>query len=708
MHIGQRFWRRQGLGSKLAITNFVWVCAILAGLVGGIAWGVTRSLHAKAESDMVQSVAMLQAFIAASDQEQRQRTRFLADRLMQELSGTLTLEHGDHGWELRLDGIALNGDNARMNAYTQRHGAVATVLMKQPNGDYVRIATSLRNAQGAPVVDTVLERSHPAWAAIERGQVYTGLAHLFGRDYMTEYRPLQASDGRTIGISFVGQDFSALLDHLKASVRQLKVGQEGYFYVLRADAGPQQGQLVVHPALEGQSILDSQDSTGRFFIRDMLERKQGVIQYPWLNPGERQPRDKVAAFGYYAPWNWVFVSSAYLDEFSASTHALLLKFAAMGLVAVLVLTGVWFGLVRRMIVRPLHQACGMARALAAGDLTAQVHHTRRDEMGQLFDAMNHTAQGLTQVVRTVHTKAAAVALASAEIAQANMDLAGRTESEASALEETAAAMEQLGSTVAHNAEHAHTADQLTREAQRVVTEGGEAVRAVVHTMQGIDASSQRIADIIGVIDGIAFQTNILALNAAVEAARAGDHGRGFAVVAGEVRQLAQRSAEAAKEIKQLIHTSVSEIHQGNVRAARAGETMEQAITEIQKVTRLITDISHASGEQRNGVAQVGEAVVNMDQTTQKNAALVGQMASATQSLRQQAADLVQAVAIFQLQAERMSAPAVPLATAAEAPAPAPMPPALAPARLHTPATPAAPTPVAAPATTAANEEWESF
>ena len=203
--------------------------------------------------------------------------------------------------------------------------------------------------------------------------------------------------------------------------------------------------------------------------------------------------------------------------------------------------------------------------------------------------------------------------------------------------------------MSRNADHAQSADRLTREAQRVVTEGGDAVRKVVQTMQGIDASSKKIADIIGVIDGIAFQTNILALNAAVEAARAGEHGRGFAVVAGEVRALAGRSAGAAKEIKQLISTSVAEIHEGNQQAAHAGATMEQAIAEIRKVTQLITDISHASGEQSTGVAQVAEAVTHMDQTTQKNAALVEEMAGATAGLRKQADELVHAVSIFRLQ-----------------------------------------------------------
>jgi len=682
MHIGQRFWRRQGLGPKLAITNFVWVAAILAVLVAAISWGVTRAMHQKLQSEMEQGITMLGRFIEASDKEQRQRIQFLADSLHETLGSE-----------------PLADDSARLDRFTRATGAVATVFARQGAG-FLRVASSLKDDQGRAVVGTLLDQGHPAFDAVTAGQSYMGLATLFGRQYMTHYRPLKDAGGATVGIAFVGMDFSEALGQLKASIRQLKVGGSGYYFVLRSD--PQAyGLLAVHPSAEGKNMVKPEGGgQGPAFVREMLERKQGVIAYPWLDAGAQSERDKLAVFGYYAPWNWVYASSAYKDEFVAETRQLMAVFAALGLCAVAVLALVWWWLVRRMIVRPLVQASRMADAIAEGDLTVRIAHERKDEIGHLLDDMNNTADGLEKVVRTVHARADGVAIASAEIAQGNQDLASRTESAASALEETAAAMEQLGSTVAHNADHARSADQLTREAQRVVTEGGQAVREVVQTMQGIDASSQKIADIIGVIDGIAFQTNILALNAAVEAARAGEHGRGFAVVAGEVRSLAQRSAEAAKEIKQLITASVSEIHQGNARAARAGETMDQAITEIQKVTRLISDISHASAEQSNGVAQVGEAVSNMDQTTQQNAAMVEEMAGAAESLRQQSDELVRAVSVFRLQGG--SAPA--------APRPAPLPPkAPAPAPARPAAAPLHPAPRASALTKeAAQDDWESF
>lgn len=648
MHIGQRYWRSQGLSTKLAITNFVCVLAILGLLVVGIAWGVSKSLESKMLTEMQQGIQMLRHFIESNDKDLRKRTQFLADSLAHTLQGELSMDSAHDKTMLRLNGELLDKDSAHLPAFTQSTGAVATVFALQSDGNYLRIVSTLKNDKNEPVIGTTLDRSHPAFAAVQAGQHYMGLANLFGRQYMTHYRPLQDASGKTVGIAFVGEDFSQLLSNLKTSIRALQVGGTGYYFVLQADDSPQRGQLVVHPAQEGNNIIESTDSRGNYFIRDMVDRKQGSVRYPWMNPGEKAPREKIAVFGHYAPWNWVFASSAYVDEFIAETRALIMKFAAMGLAAVMVLTGLWFWLVRRMIVRPLNDASRMADAIAEGDLTVQIPSDRQDEIGHLLEAMNNTNQGLTKVVRIVQEQAHSVAVASEEIAQGNQDLASRTESEASALEQTAAAMEELGSTVAHNAEHAQSADQRTREAQRVVTEGGEAVRRVVQTMQGIDASSKKIADIIGVIDGIAFQTNILALNAAVEAARAGEHGRGFAVVAGEVRALAGRSADAAKEIKQLIHSSVTEIHEGNIQAAHAGETMEQAIAEIQKVTQLISDISHASGEQSNGVAQVAEAITHMDQTTQKNAAMVEEMAGATMSLSQQAEELSKAVAVFRV------------------------------------------------------------
>lgn len=302
----------------------------------------------------------------------------------------------------------------------------------------------------------------------------------------------------------------------------------------------------------------------------------------------------------------------------------------------------------RGISKGVREVQDAARRMEQGDLSHDINTSSRDELGQLLASLSRMQNSFAGIVRGVKNGANNVALSSNEIAQGNQDLSSRTESQASALEETAASMEELGSQVKHNADNARQANQLAMKASTVATQGGEVVAEVVETMRGINDSSRKIADIISVIDGIAFQTNILALNAAVEAARAGDQGRGFAVVATEVRSLAGRSAAAAKEIKTLINDSVERVEQGTVLVDRAGETMTEVVSSIRRVTDIMGEISSASNEQASAVAQVAEAVTQMDQVTQQNAALVEQMAAAASSLRSQAGELVNEVAVFSL------------------------------------------------------------
>ncbi|WP_310732259.1 methyl-accepting chemotaxis protein [Ideonella sp. A 288] len=317
--------------------------------------------------------------------------------------------------------------------------------------------------------------------------------------------------------------------------------------------------------------------------------------------------------------------------------------------AVAVLTAVFMGIwIVRSITGPIDRAVEVSRAVASGDLSVQFDASGRNETAQLLLALKDMQASLVKVVSGVRQNSESVATASAQIAQGNQDLSQRTEEQASALEETAASMEQLSATVKQNADNARQANELAQGASAVAIKGGEVVAQVVDTMKSINDASKKIADIIGVIDGIAFQTNILALNAAVEAARAGEQGRGFAVVASEVRSLASRSAEAAREIKGLIGVSVERVEQGTALVDQAGTTMAEVVASIRRVTDIVVEISAASSEQSAGVSQVGEAVGQMDQVTQQNAALVEQSAAAAESLKGQALQLVQAVAVFKL------------------------------------------------------------
>ncbi|MFG6468532.1 methyl-accepting chemotaxis protein [Roseateles sp. BYS87W] len=397
---------------------------------------------------------------------------------------------------------------------------------------------------------------------------------------------------------------------------------------------------------------------------------------------------------------------------------------AIGIAAAVVIT--------RSITRPVRLASAAVKAVASGDLTQRLHSETRDELGQLLDMLDEMTQNLAGMVSGVRQGCDQLNVAAAEIAQGNADLSARTESQASSLEETAASVEQMAAQIKATADNARQADQLANHASEVAGAGGVAVGEVVNTMDAISTASRKIHDIIGTIDGIAFQTNILALNAAVEAARAGEQGRGFAVVAGEVRLLAQRSAEAAKEIKSLIGDSVTKVENGSTQVLSARETIGQMVNEVRKVTDLVAEITVSSREQSEGVGQINAAVSQLDQATQQNAALVEQTAAAAESMRMQTAKLSEAVAAFRVDGSmgagasdvgasaRRSAPKAggaaasrkPMSAAASprakssAPKPAPTP---APAAKAEPAvSAAAPRPAPAPAPAGAEGDWETF
>ncbi|WP_288392254.1 methyl-accepting chemotaxis protein [uncultured Herbaspirillum sp.] len=337
-----------------------------------------------------------------------------------------------------------------------------------------------------------------------------------------------------------------------------------------------------------------------------------------------------------------------MHEQAQQRYQSLLVIMGVAMLAGLVVALLMGVLLVRAISRPLQRAVTVAQAVAAGDLTQRIEVHSQDETGQLMQALQQMNDNLQGIVGQVRLSTDTIATASGEIAHGNLDLSSRTEQQAGALEETASAMEQLTSTVRTNAENAQQAKQLAHSASEVAVRGGQVVRQVVDTMSSINQSSSKIVDIISVIDGIAFQTNILALNAAVEAARAGEQGRGFAVVASEVRSLAQRSAAAAKEIKVLIDDSVTRVGSGSALVAQAGATIDEVVHSVQQVSAVVTEISAAGQEQSQGIEEVNRAITQMDESTQQNAALVEQAAAAAQAMQEQAARLSAAVSVFRL------------------------------------------------------------
>ncbi len=650
------FFRHWGIGGRLTLMTFVLVGVVLSALVAGIGFSTSSLLEQRAvkhvEDDaraVVDMVGMFNQAVVSS--VQRFSTMFTA-----EFGGDLTLDSsqtveiaGRAVPALKRGSTVLNGDFSVPDRFTARTGVPATIFVRSGD-DFVRISTSVRKENGERAVGTVLDHASPAYAPLLAGKAYQGLAQLFGKQVITAYQPVTGADGKVIGALYVGVDISKDIAVLKDKIRALKVGDSGYFFVVDARPGKQLGTLLVHPAKEGTNILDSKDTDGRPFVREMLEKRDGVIYYPWMNKelGDTAPREKLVAFHEFREWGWLVGGGSYVDEINNEFRHLRNMYIVAVLVALAVVAALLYFAIRRMVTLPLDEARQLAQRMATGDLTGRLTARRQDEIGELITAMNGVSEGLASAVKKVRDSCDMIATASGEIAAGNRDLSARTEQQAASVEETASSMEELTSTVKQNADNAVQANQLAASASGLASQGSVMVERVVKTMQEIDASSKHVSDIIGVIDGIAFQTNILALNAAVEAARAGEQGRGFAVVAGEVRALAQRSASAAKDIKVLIGDSSARIEEGSTLATDAGAMMKQVMDGVSKVSDLIGEISSASREQSSGIDQVNLAIAHIDQGTQQNAALVEQAAAAADSMAQQAAALQQAVQTFRV------------------------------------------------------------
>ncbi|CAB3761358.1 methyl-accepting chemotaxis protein [Paraburkholderia solisilvae] len=461
-----------------------------------------------------------------------------------------------------------------------------------------------------------------------------------------------------------------------ARLRDIRYGEDGYLLVI--DSTPRMVMHPIKPALNGKPLAQNADADGRHHYVTFAKVAQapdgGFVDYVFPHSQSTQAVGKIGYVARYAPWDWIIATGAYVDDIDAAFMESLYVVGGVFVVLALALASlVW--VINRSILRTIggdpRYAAHVAGAIAQGDLTVAIamrgggkqgrkghtpghmqRDTRRDDdADSLLHVMQRMRDALTGTVRQIGAAADSVATGAREIATGSADLSTRTENQAASLEETAASMEQVTSMVRQTAEHARTASQLAVKAAQIAGDGGGMVAGAVATMREISGASQRMVEIIAVIEGIAFQTNILALNAAVEAARAGEEGRGFAVVAAEVRSLAHRSAAAAKEVRELISNAVSKVGSGAQLVEQAGGTIGEARTAIEQVTSLIQEIAAAAAEQSSGIEQVNLAVTHMDTLTQENAALVEEAAAAAHSLTEQAVILQTALRAFRLREE---------------------------------------------------------
>ena len=638
------FFRRAGLGTKLSLLTGMSVALLFLLFTFLLSHKTSQQLEALAVEDLHNQstgmVDMVQMFNTSLSEEVESYTRLFSTFLPQPLNVDTSQKRTINGFDVPLlkgGELELHENNTLSDDFLNRTGAISTLFVRSGN-DFIRVATSLRKESGDRAMGTVLDTSSPAFTAVSKGEVYRGLALLFGKRYITQYQPVKDSGGQVIGIIFVGVDITHSWNVMREKILNRRLGESGHFFVLDRSNGKTRGQYLFHASEEGQ--LPKWDAS---LQQQLLSDKPGTL--------ERESEDGRTLKMAYTPlpgWNWTIVGEVDKSVLLASVTQLRDRFLLAGLVLSALFAGLFVLIIRRMLTHPLRNVIHLARQYAAGDLRASLPVTRHDEVGQLIVAINGIGGGLQKIVLQVREAAGDIHLGTNALASDSGEVSEQINKQASSVEETSASMEQLAATVQQNAANMQQTQQLVSETSQAIHQGGKTVSNAVATMDDIRDASKRIEDITRVIESIAFQTNILALNAAVEAARAGEHGKGFAVVAQEVRALAARSANAVKEIEQLISDTLNKVSEGHSLSEQTRLAMDTIIVHIDNINQLVTEINHASHEQSAGIRQVNLAMTHIGEASHINADRVSRSEQTAQTLREKGSHLTELVSLFRL------------------------------------------------------------